>query len=85
MGTTHFSWPLAKSAQASIHRKSLSLKISSHQEKISESSCENEKDDGHKYKKLVFQKSQRMGKGNNSIKNRFKSDSSKSNKFLVTP
>ena len=41
----------------------------SHQNEISESSCEDEKDEmaivAKRYKKLVFQKSQRMGRRNN--------------------
>ena len=49
-------------------KKSLALKISSHQEKTSESSCEDEKDEmaivTKRYKKLVLQKGQRMGRRN---------------------
>ena len=51
-------------------KKSLALKMSSHQEKISESSCKDEKNEiamvVKRCKKLVLQKSHRMGRGNNS-------------------
>ena len=47
-------------------KKSLALKMSSHQEEINESCCKDEEDDMamvvKRCKKLVLQKSQRMGK-----------------------
>ena len=67
-------------------KKSLALKMSSHLEEIRESSCKDEEDEMamvvKRCKKLVLQKSQIMGRGNNSNKNRFKGDSSRSNKIL---
>ena len=49
-------------------KKSLGLKMSSHQKETSESSCEDEEDEmaivAKRYKKLVFQKGQRMGRRN---------------------
>ena len=67
-------------------KKSLALKMSSHQEKISESCCKDEEDEMamvvKRCKKLVLQKTQRMERGNNSNKNQFKGDSLRSNKFL---
>ena len=66
-------------------KKSLALKMSSHQEKISESSCEDEEDEmaimTKRYKKLVFQKSQQMGRGNFN-KNPFKGGSSRGNEMI---
>ena len=63
-------------------KKNLGLKMSSHQEETSESSCEDEEDEMpivvKRYKKLVFQKSQRMGRGNFN-KNWFKGGSSRGN------
>ena len=67
-------------------KKNIALKISSHQEEISESSYKDEEDEMamvvKSCKKLVLQKSQRIGRGNNSNKNQFKGDSSKSDKFM---
>ena len=51
-------------------KKSLALKMSSHQEKISESCCKDEENEiamvVKRCKKLVLKKSHRMGRGNNS-------------------
>ena len=59
--------------------------MSSHQEEISESFYENEEDEmaivAKRYKKLVFQKSQQMRRGNFN-KNRFKCDSSRGSEVI---
>ena len=56
-------------------KKSLALKMSSHKKETSESSCEDEEYEmaivAKRYKKLGFQKSQRMERGTKFNKNRF--------------
>ena len=51
-------------------KKSLALKMSSYQEEINESSCKDEKDEMaivvKRCKKLILQKSHKMGRENNS-------------------
>ena len=59
--------------------------MSSHQEKISESSCEDEEDEmaivAKRYKKLVLRKSQQMERENFN-KNQFNGDSSRGNEVI---
>ena len=66
--------------------KTLALKMISHQEEINELSCKDEEDEMtmvvKRCKKLVLQKSQRMRREKQLQQNRFKGDSSRSNKFL---
>ena len=66
-------------------KKSLALKMSSHKEEISESSCEDEDAEmamlAKQYKKLTFEKNQRMRKWKFK-RDRFKGVSSRYNQIL---
>ena len=66
-------------------KKSLALKMSSHQEETSESSCDDEEDEmdivAKRYRKLVLQKGQRMGRRNFN-NNRFMGESSRGNEVI---
>ena len=66
-------------------KKNLGLKMSSHQEETSESSCEDEEDEmaivSKRYKKLFLQKGQWMGRKNFN-NNRFKGGSLRGNEVI---